>query len=203
MAKINWKPGNMIYPLPAVLVSCGSCQDNYNIITIAWTGTICTNPPMTYISVRPSRHSYDIIKDTGEFVINLSCEDLVKAVDYCGVKSGRDIDKFKEMNLTIEKATKVNAPLILESPVNIECKVKDIVKLGSHDMFTAEVVAINVDDKYLDENETFHLDKANPICYSHGGYFGLGKKLGYFGFSVAKKKKKKKRKRKKTSKAQK
>lgn len=193
MTKISWKAGNMIYPLPAVMVSCGNCKDNYNIITIAWTGTICTNPPMTYISVKPSRHSYNIIKETGEFVINLTCESLVKATDYCGVKSGRDFDKFKEMNLTIEKATKVDAPMIKESPVNIECKVKDIIPLGSHDMFTAEVVAVNIDDKYLDENNSFHLNKAKPICYSHGGYFGLGKKLGHFGFSVAKKKKSKRK----------
>ncbi|QUH27542.1 flavin reductase family protein [Vallitalea guaymasensis] len=187
MSKINWKPGNMIYPLPAVLVTCGNCKDNYNIITIAWTGTICTNPPMTYISVRPSRHSYKIIEETKEFVINLSNEKLVRAVDYCGVKSGRDIDKFKEMNLTIEKAREVEAPLIAESPVNIECKVKEIIKLGSHDMFMAEVVAVNADEKYLDNNNKFHLDKSNPICYSHGTYFGLGKKLGTFGYSVAKK----------------
>ncbi|GMQ62698.1 flavin reductase family protein [Vallitalea maricola] len=196
MSKINWKPGNMIYPLPAVLVTCGNCKDNYNIITIAWTGTICTNPPMTYISVRPSRHSYNIIEETKEFVINLSCEKLVRAVDYCGVKSGRDIDKFKEMNLTIEKAREVEAPLIAESPVNIECKVKEIIKLGSHDMFMAEVVAVNADEKYLDNNNKFHLDKSNPICYSHGTYFGLGKKLGTFGYSVAKKSTKNKRSRK-------
>ncbi|MCT4686814.1 flavin reductase family protein [Vallitalea sp.] len=187
MSKINWKPGNMIYPLPAVLVTCGNCKDNYNIITIAWTGTICTNPPMTYISVRPSRHSYNIIKESKEFVINLSCEKLVRAVDYCGVKSGKNIDKFKEMKLTIEKGREVEAPLIAESPVNIECKVKEIIKLGSHDMFMAEVVAVNADEKYLDNNNKFHLDKSNPICYSHGTYFGLGKKLGTFGYSVAKK----------------
>ncbi|WP_113674636.1 flavin reductase family protein [Vallitalea guaymasensis] len=198
MSKINWKPGNMIYPLPAVLVTCGNCKDNYNIITIAWTGTICTNPPMTYISVRPNRHSYKIIKETKEFVINLSNEKLVRAVDYCGVKSGRDIDKFKEMNLTIEKAREVEAPLIAESPVNIECKVKEIIKLGSHDMFMAEVVAVNADDKYLDNNNKFHLDKSNPICYSHGTYFGLGKKLGTFGYSVAKKSTKNKKSKKMT-----
>ncbi|WDV47108.1 flavin reductase family protein [Clostridiaceae bacterium M8S5] len=190
MAKTTWKAGNMIYPLPAVMVSCGNCEENYNIITIAWTGTICTNPPMTYISIRPSRYSYDIIKETGEFVINLTTEALVKSTDYCGVKSGRDFDKFSDMNLSIEKATKVNSPMIGESPVNIECKVTDIIKLGSHDMFMAEVLAVNIDDTYLDENDTFCLDKANPICYSHGNYFGLGKKLGRFGFSVAKKKKK-------------
>lgn len=198
MSKINWKPGNMIYPLPAVLVTCGNCKDNYNIITIAWTGTICTNPPMTYISVRPSRHSYKIIEETKEFVINLSNEKLVRAVDYCGVKSGRDIDKFKEMNLTIEKAREVEAPLIAESPVNIECKVKEIIKLGSHDMFMAEVVAVNADEKYLDNNNKFHLDKSNPICYSHGTYFGLGKKLGTFGYSVAKKSTKNKKSKKMT-----
>jgi flavin reductase (DIM6/NTAB) family NADH-FMN oxidoreductase RutF len=193
MTKINWKPGNMIYPLPAVLVTCGDNKENYNVLTIAWTGTICTNPPMTYISVRPNRHSYNIIKNTGEFVINLTCKKIVKAVDFCGVKSGKDLNKFKEMNLTIEKATKVKAPLILESPVNIECQVKDIVKLGSHDMFTAEVVAVHVDETYIDKNNKFHLDKTNPICYSHGAYYELGEKLGTFGYSVKKKPKKRKK----------
>jgi flavin reductase (DIM6/NTAB) family NADH-FMN oxidoreductase RutF len=193
MTKINWKPGNMIYPLPAVLVTCGDNKENYNVLTIAWTGTICTNPPMTYISVRPNRHSYNIIKNTGEFVINLTCKKIVKAVDFCGVKSGKDLNKFKEMNLTIEKATKVKAPLILESPVNIECQVKDIVKLGSHDMYTAEVVAVHVDETYIDKNNKFHLDKTNPICYSHGAYYELGEKLGTFGYSVKKKPKKRKK----------
>lgn len=195
MSKINWKAGNMLYPIPAVMVTCGNSVQNYNIITIAWAGTICTNPAMTYISIRPSRHSYDIIKETGEFVINLTTESLVKATDYCGVRSGRDVDKFKEMNLTIEKANHVSAPLIKESPVNIECKVTEIVKLGSHDMFMAKVLSVNVDDEYIDENGTFHLSESKPICYSHGSYYKMGKELGSFGYSVAKKKKKKIRKR--------
>lgn len=194
MAKIQWKPGNMIYPLPAVMVSCGTEAENYNIITIAWTGTLCTNPPMTYLSIRPERYSYKIIKETGEFVINLTTERLAKATDYCGVKSGRDINKFEAMKLTPVKGVAVKAPLIAESPVNIECKVTDIKPLGSHDMFMAEVVAVNVDDDYMDAQGKFHLDQAAPICYSHGNYFGLGNKLGSFGFSVAKKKVKAKRK---------
>ncbi len=194
MAKINWKPGNMIYPLPAVMVSCGTEPKKYNIITIAWTGTICTNPPMTYISIRPNRHSYDVIKESGEFVINLTTESLVKATDYCGVKSGRDINKFEVMDLTPVQGVAIKTPLIEESPVNIECKVTEIVKLGSHDMFMAEVVAVNVDEDYMDEHGKFHLDQAAPICYSHGSYFGLGEKLGTFGYSVAKKKSKNKKK---------
>ncbi|TCT12273.1 flavin reductase (DIM6/NTAB) family NADH-FMN oxidoreductase RutF [Natranaerovirga pectinivora] len=191
MTKISWKPGNMIYPLPAVLVTCGDTMDNYNIITIAWTGTICTNPPMVYISVKPNRHSYDLIKRTNDFVINLTTESLVKEVDYCGVRSGKNINKFEATKLTPEKGTKVKSPLIKESPVNIECVVKDIIKLGSHDMFTAEVVAVNIDENFLDENGKFHLDKTKPICYSHGTYFGLSKELGTFGYSVKKKKKSK------------
>ncbi|PAB60642.1 flavin reductase family protein [Anaeromicrobium sediminis] len=194
MSKTTWKPGNMIYPVPAVMVSCGNNEENYNIITIAWTGTICTNPPMAYISIRPERHSYDIIKETGEFVINLTTEQLTRATDYCGVKSGRDVNKFKEMNLTPEKATQVSAPLIGESPVNIECKLKEIVKLGSHDMFIGEVVAVNVDDYYMDEKGKFHLDKARPICYSHGQYYSLKESIGHFGYSIKKKKTKKKKK---------
>ncbi|TCK86759.1 flavin reductase (DIM6/NTAB) family NADH-FMN oxidoreductase RutF [Natranaerovirga hydrolytica] len=192
MAKITWKPGNMIYPLPAVLVSCGDKKETFNLITIAWTGTICTNPPMVYISIKPSRHSYDLIKETKDFVINLTTADMVKAVDYCGVKSGKNINKFEITQLTPEKATKVKSPIIKESPVNIECILKDIVTLGSHDMFIAEVVAVNVEDEYIDENGKFHLDKTNPICYSHGGYFDLGNKLGTFGYSITKKKNKRK-----------
>ncbi|QEK12766.1 flavin reductase family protein [Crassaminicella thermophila] len=194
MAKITWKPGTMVYPIPAALVTCGDCEENYNIITIAWTGTICTNPAMTYISIRPERYSYDIINKTKEFVINLTTENLAKATDFCGVKSGRDVNKFKEMHLTPQKASKVKAPLIKESPVNIECKVEKIVPLGSHHMFMAKVLAVNIDEELLDEKNKFHLDKAKPICYCHGDYYGLKKSLGHFGFSVAKKKKKKKRK---------
>ncbi|KXG74095.1 flavin reductase family protein [Thermotalea metallivorans] len=192
MAKITWKPGTMVYPVPTVLVTCGDSQENYNIITIAWTGTVCSDPAMTYISVRPERHSYEIIKRTREFVINLTTESLVRAADYCGVKSGRDVNKFQEMNLTPEKGSKVKAPLIKESPVNIECKVTKILKLGTHDMFIAKVLAVNVDTSYIDGKNKFHLDWAKPICYSHGQYYSLKKSLGSFGFSVAKKKKGKK-----------
>jgi flavin reductase (DIM6/NTAB) family NADH-FMN oxidoreductase RutF len=178
----------MIYPIPAVIVTCGDKEENFNAITIAWTGTICTNPPMTYISVRPSRHSYKIIERTGEFVINLTTEELAFATDYCGVRSGSNEDKIKKCNLTLEKGTVVNAPVIKESPVNIECRVTEIKKLGSHDMFIAEVVAVSVDDKYLDEDDKFHLDASKPIAYSHGNYFKMGEQIGKFGYSVAKKK---------------
>ena len=193
MAKVSWKPGNMIYPLPAVMVSCRGGDGEDNIITIAWTGTICTNPPMTYISVRPERHSYQMIKETGEFVINLTTKNLVKAVDFCGVRSGRDLDEFQQMNLTKEEAKVVNAPMIAESPVNIECKVTEVKELGSHHMFLAEVVNVNVEDGLLDENGKFHLSKSNPLVYSHGGYYETGKEIGSFGYSVRKKKRKKKK----------
>lgn len=189
MGKVLWKPGNMIYPIPAVIVTCGDSLENYNAITIAWTGTVCTNPPMTYISIRPSRHSYKIIEETREFVINLTTEDLVKATDYCGVRSGKNENKIQQANLTLISGKEVQAPLISESPVNIECKVTEIKKLGSHDMFLAEVVAVHVDEQYFDKSNKFHLDDAKPICYSHGTYFALGKKLGKFGYSVQKKKK--------------
>lgn len=189
MAKLMWKPGNMVYPLPAVMVSCADEAGNSNIITVAWTGTVCTNPPMAYISVRPERHSYDMIRETGEFVINLTTKDLVYATDFCGVRSGRDVDKFAEMKLTKEKASKVAAPMIGESPVNIECKVTEVKELGSHHMFLAEVVAVHVDDAYLNENQKFELGKAEPIVYSHGEYYDLGNLLGTFGYSVKKKKK--------------
>lgn len=193
MAKVSWKPGNMIYPLPAVMVSCRGGDGEDNIITIAWTGTICTNPPMTYISVRPERHSYQMIKETGEFVINLTTKNLVKAVDFCGVRSGRDLDKFQQMNLTKEEAKVVNAPMIAESPVNIECKVTEVKELGSHHMFLAEVVNVNVEDGLMDENGKFHLSKSNPLVYSYGGYYETGKEIGSFGYSVRKKKRKKKK----------
>ena len=191
MSKLVWKPGTMVYPLPAVMVSCGD-MENSNIITIAWTGIVNTNPAMTYISVRRERYSYDIIKESGEFVINLTTKSLAKVTDLCGVKSGRDIDKFKETNLTKEKASIVKCPLIKESPVNIECKVKEIKHLGSHDMFLAEILAVNVDDKYLDEKGTFDMGKCELMAYSHGKYYELGKELGKFGHSVVKKKKKRK-----------
>ena len=186
MAKVEWKPGNMVYPLPVVMVSCADKEGNSNIITVAWTGTVCTNPPMVYISVRPERHSYQMIRETGEFVINLTTKDLVYATDYCGVKSGRDVDKFAEMKLTPVPGEKVKAPLIGESPVNLECKVTEVIPLGSHDMFLAEVVAVHADDKYMDEKGKFHLEKAEPIVYSHGAYLETGKTLGTFGYSVKK-----------------
>ncbi|PKM95295.1 MAG: flavin reductase family protein [Firmicutes bacterium HGW-Firmicutes-1] len=192
MSKIQWKPGNMLYPLPAVLISCGDNEESYNMITISWAGTICTNPPMVSISIKPSRHSYETIMRTKEFVINLTTESMVWAVDYCGVKSGRDVNKFAETKLNTCKGSVVSAPLILESPVNIECRVVEIKSLGSHDLFIAEVVAVHVDDAYMDQNEKFHLNQSNPLCYSHGHYFGLGKSLGSFGYSVKKKGSKKK-----------
>lgn len=187
MAKQVWKPGNMVYPLPVVMISCQEENQNPNIITVAWTGTICTNPAMVYISVRPERFSYGIISRTKEFVINLTTKQLVKAVDYCGVKSGRDVDKFKEMKLTPIKGTEVLAPLIEECPVNIECKVTDIIRLGSHDMFVAKVVAVHADEKYLNKAGKFELTKAEPIVYSHGEYYELGERLGSFGYSIRKK----------------
>lgn len=189
MSKKLWKAGNMLYPLPAVMVSVSDGKGNDNIITVAWAGTVCTNPPMVSISVRPSRYSYQMIKDTGEFVINLTTEELAYATDYCGVRSGRDVDKFAEMNLTKEKAEYVKVPLIKESPVSIECRVKEVKELGSHHMFLAEVLAVHADEEYMDEKEKFHLNKARPLVYSHGEYLGTGKKLGTFGYSVKKKKK--------------
>ena len=193
MARTYWKPGTIVYPLPAVMVSCGENPEEYNIITIAWTGTINSDPPMCYISVRPGRHSYDIIKRTGEFVINLTTEKLAKATDWCGCRSGRKYNKWEEMNLTPAPAKMVKAPIIEESPVNIECRVKDIVELGSHHMFISEVVSVSVDDTYMNEEQAFSFSKANPLVYSHGHYFGMGKRIGKFGWSVEKKKTKKKR----------
>lgn len=192
MSKQLWKPGNMLYPLPAVMVSVADKEGKSNILTVAWTATVCTNPPMLSISVRPERYSYNAIVETGEFVVNLTTEDLVYATDFCGVRSGRDIDKFEHLGLTKVKGDKVNAPLIGESPVNIECKVNKIDKLGSHHMFIADVVAVHADEKYMDENGRFDLGMAKPIVYSHGEYYNLDKKLGKFGYSVAKKKNKRK-----------
>jgi len=182
----------MIYPLPAVMVSYGSEPEEYNIITISWTGTICTDPAMCFISVRPGRYSYNIIKKNGEFVINLTTKALSYATDWCGVKSGKDHRKFTEMQLTPVPASKIKAPLIKESPVNIECIVKEIKELGSHHMFISEVVAVNADEKYIDKNTgLFRLNDAEPICYSHGKYYETGKLIGKFGYSVEKKNKKK------------
>lgn len=187
MSKEIWKPGNMLYPLPAVMVSVADRDGKYNIITIAWAGTVCTNPPMVSISVRPERYSYPILKDTGEFVINLTTRRLTFAADYCGVKSGRDVDKFKELGLTPVAASKVKAPMIQESPVNLECRVRQVLPLGSHDMFLSEVVAVHADESYMDENHKFHLELAEPIVYSHGAYLLCGEQLGTFGYSVRKK----------------
>jgi flavin reductase (DIM6/NTAB) family NADH-FMN oxidoreductase RutF len=188
--KQSWKPGTMIYPLPAVLISCGENEQEYNLFTVAWTGTVCTNPPMCYISVRPERHSYEIIKRTGEFVINLTTASLARATDWCGVRSGRDYDKFAEMGLTAESAAVVKAPIVAESPVSIECRVKQIVPLGSHDMFIADVVNVLVDEEYINpETGKLELERADMITYSHGEYFRLGKAIGHFGWSVRKKKK--------------
>lgn len=185
--KQTWKPGNMLYPLPAVMVSVRDNKGKDNIITVAWAGTVCTNPPMVSISVRPERYSYHMIKESGEFVINLVTKDLVFATDYCGVKSGRDVDKFKEMRLTKGKADSVKAPLIEESPVNLECKVIECRELGSHHMFLAEVVSVHIDEQYMDEKGKFHLNDTGLVTYSHGEYFALGEKLGSFGYSVKKK----------------
>lgn len=184
----DFKPGTMIYPLPAVLVSCGANESEYNVFTAAWSGTICTDPPMCYVSIRPSRHSYAIIKKNMEFVINLTTSDMAKATDWCGVRSGRDYNKFEEMHLTIGKCSIVKAPLIEESPVCIECKVREIMSLGSHDMFIADVVNVRVDDKYMLPDGKFDLAGSGPLVYVHGGYFNLGSKIGKFGWSVEKKK---------------
>lgn len=189
MAKVEWKAGTFIYPIPAVLVSCGDMEKS-NIMTVAWTGIINTNPAMCYISVRPERYSYHLIKQSGEFVINLTNEKLAYATDWCGVRSGKDYDKFKEMNLTKEKANHVACPLIKESPVSVECKVKEIKELGSHHMFIAEVLSIDADKQYIDEKGAFDIRKCDLIAYSNGGYYSLDKKIGKFGFSVQKKKKK-------------
>lgn len=188
MGKITWKPGTFVYPIPAVMVSCGTMEKS-NIITVAWTGIINTDPAMCYISVRPTRHSYEMIKKTGEFVINLTTKDLAYATDWCGVKTGAKVDKFKEMKLTKEKANFVNCPMIKESPVSVECKVKEIRELGSHHMFVAEILGINADEKYINENGAFDISKCDLIAYSNGNYYSLGKKIGRFGFSVQKKKK--------------
>ena len=194
MSKIMWKPGTFLYPIPAVMVSCGTMEKS-NIITVAWTGILNTNPAMVYISVRPTRYSYNIIKEQGEFVINLTTAELAYATDWCGVKSGKDVDKFKEMKLTKEKANYVSCPLIKESPVSVECKVKEIKEFGSHHTFIAEVLCINADEKYIDKNGAFDISKCNLIAYSNGGYYSLSKKIGKFGFSVQKKKNIKKDKR--------
>ena len=192
MSKITWKAGTFIYPIPAVMVSCGA-MEKANIITVAWTGILNTNPATVYISVRPTRYSYQIIKEQKEFVINLTNKELVQATDWCGVKTGAKVDKFKEMHLHKEKAKFLSCPMIQESPVSIECRVKEIIPLGSHDMFLAEVLAINADEKYINDKGAFDISKCDLIAYANGNYYTLGKKLGKFGFSVQKSKKKKRR----------
>lgn len=182
-----WRPGNMLYPVPAVMVSCGRQGEKANIITVAWAGTICSDPVMISVSIRPERYSYGIIKETGEFVVNLVNNRLVFAADYCGVKSGRDVDKFREMQLTPLPSRQIGAPGIAESPVCLECKVTQVIPLGTHDMFLAQVVGVTVDEQYMDEKGKFHLNSAGLVAYSHGEYFELGKKLGSFGYSVRKK----------------
>ncbi|MDD6357514.1 MAG: flavin reductase family protein [Bacteroidales bacterium] len=187
--KQQWRAGTMIYPLPAVMVSCGASPEEYNIITVSWTGTVCSDPAMCYVSVRKERHSYDIIKRNMAFVINLTTEELARATDWCGVRSGRDYDKFKEMHLTPVMSDNVKAPLIAEAPVSIECRVKQIIPLGSHDMFLAEVVSVQVDEQYLDPlTGAFRLDKAKLLAYNHGHYYKIGDEMGKFGWSVQKKK---------------
>ena len=185
--KQNWKPGTTIYPLPAVLVSCGSTPDEYNLLTVSWVGTICTNPPMCYVSIRPERYSYEILRKNMEFVINLTTVDMARATDWCGVNSGKNYNKFEQTGLTPRKAQIVQAPYGEESPPCIECKAREIVRLGSHDMFIADVVAVDVQSSLIDENGRLCLDRARLTAYCHGEYFALGKKLGCFGFSVRKK----------------
>jgi flavin reductase (DIM6/NTAB) family NADH-FMN oxidoreductase RutF len=192
--KQDWKPGTMIYPLPAAMISCGSTPEEQNIFTVSWIGSICSDPPMCYISVRPARHSYEIIKRNGEFVINLTTEDLARATDWCGVRSGKDHNKFQEMKLTPGKATIVDAPIIEESPICIECRVKEIIPLGSHDMFISEVVNVKAEEQFLHpETGRFDMQKAGLLAYSHGHYYALGKKIGKFGWSVQKNRKKRKK----------
>lgn len=193
MAKQSWKPGNMLYPVPAVLVSCRDKKGDDNVLTVAWAGTICSDPAMLSISVRKERYSYPMIKESGEFVVNLTTKELVRATDYCGVKSGREEDKFAAAGLTKGEAEKINAPIIMESPVNLECRVVNVLELGSHDMFLAEVVNVQVSDEYMDEKGGFHLNDANLLAYSHGEYYALGEKLGTFGYSVRKQASTKKR----------
>lgn len=187
-SKINWKPGTMIYPLPAVLISCGATEDEYNILTVSWVGTICTDPPMCYISVRPQRHSHPIIEKNREFVINLTTEDMAFATDWCGVRSGKDYHKFTEMHLTPGASSQLQAPIIQESPLSMECRVKEIIPLGTHDMFIAEVVNIQADARFIDEaTGQFNMKNAKLIAYSHGHYYKLGEEIGKFGWSVQKK----------------
>lgn len=188
MAKIKWKGGALLAPVPPVMVSCGSTEKgNANIITVAWTGIVNTIPPKTYISVRPSRHSYGIIKESGEFVLNLTTASLIKSADYCGIYTGAKVNKFEKCRLTAEKASEVDCPIIAESPLAIECRVTDIIPMGTHDMFLADIVAVDVDESIIDEKGKLRLDKAKLAAFAHGEYYELGRKLGEFGFSARKK----------------
>ena len=190
MAKQKWKGGALIAPVPPAMISCGSEEDgSSNIITVAWTGIINTIPPKTYISVRPSRHSYKLIRERGEFAINLTTAELVKSADFCGIYTGAKVNKFEKCNLHKEEASEISCPLIAESPLSLECRVTDIIPLGTHDMFLADIVAVDVDESLLDEKGKLHLERAELVAYAHGDYCELGKRLGGFGFSVAKKKK--------------
>lgn len=185
--KVSWKAGTMLTPVPAVMVSCGTSEEDYNIITIAWTGIVNSKPPITYISIRPERHSHQIIKDSGEFVINITNRNLATATDWCGVKSGKDVNKFKEMNLTPEPSQVIKTPGIAESPMTLECKVTEIKSMGSHDMFLAEIVAVNAATDFInEETNKFSIEFADPITYMHGHYYNIGKRIGQFGFSVMK-----------------
>ncbi len=191
MAKILWKPGTMLYPVPAVLVtSCSGGKEN--VLTVSWAGTVCTDPPMLSVSLRPERYSYPLVRESGEFVVNVPTARIMRAVDFCGVRSGRDVDKFEAAGLTREKASIVSAPLIAECPVSIECRVKDVIPLGSHDLFLAEVVAVHAEQSLMDAKGKFHLEKADLLCYNHGHYCTASRPAGKFGFSVEKKKKRKK-----------
>ncbi len=189
MAKVSWKPGTLLAPLPAVLVSCGT-MEKANVFTVAWTGIINTHPAMTYISVRPSRHSYNIIKESGEFVINLTTTAMVHSVDFCGVRSGSKVDKLSVCSLHKEEASKISAPLISESPLSLECRVTEIKHLGTHDMFIAEIVAVDIEERFIDSKGKLNLQQAGLLSYSHGEYFATGRKLGEFGYSVRKKSRK-------------
>ncbi len=186
MAKVSWKPGAMLSPVPPVLVSCSDGERD-NLITVGWTGIICTEPAKTYISLRPERFSYEIISKSREFIINLPSSHIIRSIDFCGVRSGRRLDKFKECRLTKEKATQVACPAVAESPISIECRVTNIVKLGTHDMFMADIVAVNVDERYIDEKGKLRIEQCSLAAYAHGSYFALGKKIGSFGYSVKKK----------------
>lgn len=191
MSKVSWKGGALLAPIPPVMVSCGNMEES-NILTVAWTGITNTIPPKTYISVRPSRFSYHLIQNSGEFVINLTTSDLIKKADYCGIYTGAKVDKFEKCQLTKEKASVVSCPLISQSPLSIECRVTEIIPIGTHHMFMADIVSVNVDENLLDKNGKLHIERANLAAYAHGEYFELGKKIGYFGFSAAKKGKRKK-----------